>query len=673
MEQTSGVTVAVDGSNDGGSGPPGSESSIGRFSARAVWWQSSSSSSEGSPSASLLEQRDTGVAEGRRTLRRRLVSIVASTLRFLNPIAALRRAASREATPEAAEPARAWHRPGPPPALREVPGFLSPGSPRPPAAGDGAPGPEEASLLSAFSSDSTTSSEHSARSAFQLSQAGSTPPATALSQGPSGPPFDPVLARRADVQAERVLQLLEIARERPLNDGEARQFQRLTKLDNHHLPPDLLREFRGAVATARSFDANLERATELLARAEAEELSHAQRLELNELQRTMKAEVGPTMLRCYDWHERSVQRDRPSPAGELLSRFFRMRFLDRGLVLVNEIMPRSRQIASAEPVAEGAAQGRGETAGPVAVPRDPGIAGPPLSGPVRADAGAALSVGPTVTGIAPANGIDLAYSDTGGNGPAIVLIRGLGTQMTEWSPALIDGLRQQGLRVIAFDNRDCGLSGKLDDNYPLSAMADDVAGLLDFLSVDRAHIFGISLGGMVAQLVAHQYPDRVLSLFSVMSSSGNPDLPPMADDVKEALLRQARGREEIVRLDAANRKLFGSPYYPESVQARLAAARAAYDRCYCPDGVGRQLTAAMSDGSRVDRLKTIDAPTLVIHGEYDRLFSPACGEDTAKCIADAELAIVAGMGHNIPDMLAPHIVELVGEFIGRRAPVTPHR
>lgn len=285
----------------------------------------------------------------------------------------------------------------------------------------------------------------------------------------------------------------------------------------------------------------------------------------------------------------------------------------------------------------------------------------------RSNGNVALSRPGVNTMYAQANGIELAYADTGDSAPAMVLIRGLGTQLIDWSDELIGGLRQRGLRVITFDNRDAGCSSKLEKDYPLRAMADDVVGLLDFLAVGRAHVFGISLGGMVAQLVAHHHPNRVLTLCSVMSSSGNPDLPPMDERVRQALIREAQGREAIVRVDAGNRNLIGSPSYPESVEERLVAARAAYDRCYCPEGVARQMRAAISDGSRVERLKTIESPTLVIHGADDVLLPPACGEDTARWIPGAELAIVAGMGHNIPESLAPRIVELVGDFIRHRS------
>jgi len=251
--------------------------------------------------------------------------------------------------------------------------------------------------------------------------------------------------------------------------------------------------------------------------------------------------------------------------------------------------------------------------------------------------------------------------------PAIVLIRGLGTQMIEWSPVLLDALIAGGLQVLTFDNRDAGRSSKLAAAYSLADMATDVVGILDALDIARAHVLGISLGGMIAQLVAVDHGERVDCLFSVMSSSGAPGLPTASREVSEAMLARASGREAVIAMDAANRALFGSPGYPESEGTRLAMATRAYDRCYCPDGVTRQLAAAQADGSRVDRLRRVAVPTLVIHGAEDVLLPPECGADTARHVPGAEFVLIEGMGHNIPDTLAPRIAEHVLEFIRRRS------
>lgn len=246
--------------------------------------------------------------------------------------------------------------------------------------------------------------------------------------------------------------------------------------------------------------------------------------------------------------------------------------------------------------------------------------------------------------------------------PPIVLVRGLGTQLIEWSPVLIDALVAGGLSVTVFDNRDAGRSSKLAHDYALSDMADDVVALADALGIGRFHLFGISLGGMVAQLVAIRHPQRVRCLFSVMSSSGNPDLPRSSATVRERLTASARTRTGRIRLDADNRAVWGSPGYPETEAERWQAAEAVYDRCYFPEGVARQLLAAVEDGSRVARLAGIRVPALVIHGADDVLILPEHGEDTARAIPGAEFQLVAGMGHNIPDALAPDIARRVLEF-----------
>jgi pimeloyl-ACP methyl ester carboxylesterase len=266
--------------------------------------------------------------------------------------------------------------------------------------------------------------------------------------------------------------------------------------------------------------------------------------------------------------------------------------------------------------------------------------------------------------------VELEYADLG---PAaarpLVLIRGLGTQMTEWSRPLLDRFLAAGFRVVIFDNRDAGLSEKVPAGYALRDMAADVIGLLDGLAIERASIFGISLGGMIAQLVACHYPERVDCLFSVMSSSGDPALPRAAPEVQAHLTRTAKGRDGIIALSAESRAVFGSPDYPESEAERFAAAAAAYDRCYCPEGVARQMHALIEDGSRTARLRGIRVPTLVIHGADDPLIPLAAGVHTAQSIPGARLEVIPGMGHNLPDELAPTIVELVRSFVAERSQV----
>jgi pimeloyl-ACP methyl ester carboxylesterase len=263
-----------------------------------------------------------------------------------------------------------------------------------------------------------------------------------------------------------------------------------------------------------------------------------------------------------------------------------------------------------------------------------------------------------------AHGLRFAYQDHGrADDDAIILIRGLGTQMIEWSPVLIEALTGGSLRVVIFDNRDVGLSEKLNEDYALTEMADDVVAIMDALDVPRFHVLGISLGGMVAQLVAIGHGERVRCLFSVMSSSGNPALPAAAAGIRERMLLSASDREARIALETENRRIFGSPGYPEAEADRRTLSTMAHDRCHFPEGVERQLRAAVADGSRVARLQTVAVPTLVIHGAEDPLLPPACGDDTARSIVHAEFQLVPGMGHNIPDALAENIGARVLAFI----------
>ena len=272
--------------------------------------------------------------------------------------------------------------------------------------------------------------------------------------------------------------------------------------------------------------------------------------------------------------------------------------------------------------------------------------------------------------IADLGDVSLCYKTRGdARKPAIVLIRGLGTQLIEWPSALLDGLVRHGLHVVVFDNRDAGLSSAMtnatgDPPYRLEDMASDVALLLDHLRIERAHVFGISLGGMIAQHVALEHGARVRSLISVMSTTGNPNLPVPSPEMRARLVESAATPEALIALNAQNRAVFGSPAYPEPLAERLVAARSAYQRSHRPDGVARQMRAAIADGSRVERLRGLSLPTLVIHGADDPLIPVEAGRDTAAAIRGARLEVIVGMGHNIPDALAPRIAAIVADFVG---------
>ena len=284
-----------------------------------------------------------------------------------------------------------------------------------------------------------------------------------------------------------------------------------------------------------------------------------------------------------------------------------------------------------------------------------------------------------------ANGIRLEYAAQGfcGN-PALVLLRGLGTQMIDWPTAFLDGLEAAGFYVVYFDNRDAGLSQQFaefgkpdlakiaagDDRtlaYGLQDMADDVVGLMDVLQIEKAHVLGISMGGMIAQVLAATNGKRLLSMVSVMSSSGRRGLPGPTAAAQQSLYATpdpAGGIQAAIALTAAGLQICGSPGYPETLETRLAIARRRFERNHNPDGVSRQMAAVVASGERVEMLGRITVPSLVIHGADDPLIPLAAGEDTARCIKGCELQVIAGMGHNIPAGVVPLLVSKIQTFCG---------
>lgn len=284
-----------------------------------------------------------------------------------------------------------------------------------------------------------------------------------------------------------------------------------------------------------------------------------------------------------------------------------------------------------------------------------------------------------------ANGIQIEYEERGDrDNETLILVRGLGTQLIDWPEIFSDGLVSEGFRVVCFDNRDVGLSENFDQSgvpdmgaiasgeaqpaYSLQDMADDVIGVMDVLDISKAHILGISMGGMIVQVAAATHGERLLSMMSVMSSSGRPGLPAATDKAMASLTAQpdpAGGVDAIDLLTAEGLEICGSPGYPESLEDRLAIARRRRERNYNPGGVARQMAAVIAAGSRVDLLGTITVPSLVIHGADDPLIPVAGGEDTAKCIPGCELEIVPGMGHNLPKGVVPLLVKLVAGFCSR--------
>lgn len=283
-----------------------------------------------------------------------------------------------------------------------------------------------------------------------------------------------------------------------------------------------------------------------------------------------------------------------------------------------------------------------------------------------------------------ANDIDIFYDEVGPAGaPAILLIMGLGTQMIAWPEAFCGRLADRGFRVIRFDNRDVGLSSKFDQApkvdvaaafvrafmgqpveapYNLDDMAGDALGLMDALGIAKAHIVGASMGGMIAQTLAARHGDRVRSLVSIMSSSGDPRLP-QAQPAAAATLTATRPpgdeREASIQFGMTILRTIGSPGYPTPEAELRARVERAFDRSHHPSGIARQLVAILASGSRVERLKTVAVPTLVLHGQDDPLVPVAAGEDTARHVPGATLRIIPGWGHDLPTSLIPTLVEAI--------------
>jgi len=272
-----------------------------------------------------------------------------------------------------------------------------------------------------------------------------------------------------------------------------------------------------------------------------------------------------------------------------------------------------------------------------------------------------------------ANGsVEIEYQTFGdASAETVLLINGLGSQMTRWPEAFCERLVQRGLSPIRFDNRDTGLSTWCEGQaYNVDDMAADGAAVLDAAGRRKAHIVGVSMGGMIAQVFAANYPDRTRSLTSIMSNTGNPDLPP-----PNVALLNTRPLDPsdpgFIADSVARAEAIGSPAYPWPPGALAARARAEADRAFNPPGVRRQMDAVGASGDRRPKLATIKAPTMVLHGEADPLVPVAGARDTAANIAGAELRIVPGMGHDLPPALYDVFVETILRAVERsRAPAT---
>lgn len=273
--------------------------------------------------------------------------------------------------------------------------------------------------------------------------------------------------------------------------------------------------------------------------------------------------------------------------------------------------------------------------------------------------------------------VDIFYESFGDPaGPTMILISGLGGQLLEWDPDLCRLFAERGLHVVRFDNRDVGLSTHLDQPvdigalvsgdpvdvpYLLSDMAADVVGLLDHVAghTARAHLVGASLGGMVAQTVAVEDPDRVASLTSIMSTTGEPGIGlPTAEAAEQFLAPPVSTRAEAQDRAVARGRVWASPaYFDEDRRRRMA--RDAWDRDHDPDGPTRHAAAILATGNRAEALATVSVPTLVIHGTADTLVQPSGGTRTAELVPGAELLLVDGMGHDLPPPLWPLLVDAI--------------
>jgi pimeloyl-ACP methyl ester carboxylesterase len=280
--------------------------------------------------------------------------------------------------------------------------------------------------------------------------------------------------------------------------------------------------------------------------------------------------------------------------------------------------------------------------------------------------------------------IELCYETFGAaNNPPLLLVMGLGSQMVLWDDQFCEDLAARGFWVIRFDNRDIGRSTILRDKpvpttgqllrrdrraaaYSLDDMADDAAGLLDQLDVGKAHVVGVSMGGMIAQLLAIRQPERVLSLVSIMSTTGNRRVGRTDLRLYLRLLRRPKlDRPGYVENFLDTFRAIGSRRYPPDPERSRATAERCFDRGVHQDGAARQLAAILAAPDRTPLLKQLHVPATVIHGDADRLVMPSGGRATAAAIPDARLVIVPGMGHDLPPALWPQVIDEIVRDAGR--------
>jgi len=257
--------------------------------------------------------------------------------------------------------------------------------------------------------------------------------------------------------------------------------------------------------------------------------------------------------------------------------------------------------------------------------------------------------------------VELYYETFGARGdPALLLINGLGSQCINYQEEWCEKFAAEGFFVIRFDNRDVGLSSKLGGaTYTPSDMAADAIAVLDAVGVDRAHVMGVSMGGMIVQMLAIEHADRLLSMTPVMSTTGDPDVGnPSPDALRLILSPPPADRDAYIARHLESERTWGSPACYD--EARLTAnAAAAYDRCFCPEGQARQLAAIIAAGSRTAALRNVEVPALVLHGDADTLVDPSGGRRVAEAIPGARFELIEGMGHDYPPEHWDRLVSLV--------------
>ena len=286
---------------------------------------------------------------------------------------------------------------------------------------------------------------------------------------------------------------------------------------------------------------------------------------------------------------------------------------------------------------------------------------------------------------AQSNGIEIEYETFGDpTKPALLLIMGLGVQMLGWDESFCRMLADRGFHVIRFDNRDTGLSTPTEGpvpnplelmtgnyssaSYTLDDMAEDTAGLLDHLGIAAAHVVGASMGGMIGQTLAAKHPDRVLSLTSIMSTTGHSEVgQPRPEAIAALITPMPVDRDGYIDAVVRSFTVIGSPGFPPDQERLRAVIGASYDRAHNPEGFLRQLAGVMASGDRTEALRSIKTPTVVIHGEEDPLIVLSGGEATAAAIPGAKLVKIPGMGHDLPPQLWPQFIDEIVENTERAA------